>query len=145
MTLGGRDGTPSSYGHSVVAATMALCSWTLGSIAYGRRVEPLRPSRLPADVRRNSARLHGTVQRWTTDMLLRDRPVQDAVEALRQITTDPIALGVALGRARAFVELDGHAAYRRAVVILRAAGADEDTARRMLAWLKIRRQSEYER
>jgi hypothetical protein len=104
-------------------------------------VEPLRPSRVPTDVRRDAARLQGTVQRWTSSEELRDRPVEEAAEALRQITTDPIALGVALGRARAFVELDGHDTYRRAVAMLRTAGADEDTGARMLTWLRTKRQS----
>jgi hypothetical protein len=104
-------------------------------------VEPLRPSRVPTDVRMDAARLQGTVQRWTSTEELRDRPIEEAVEALRQITTDPIALGVALGRARAFVELDGHDAYRRAVAMLRMAGADEGTGARMLAWLRTKRQS----
>ena len=101
----------------------------------------MRPSRLPTDIRRDAARLQGMVQRWTSTEELRDRPIEDAAEALRQITTDPIALGVALGRARAFVELDGHDAYRRAVAMLRTAGADEDTGGRMLAWLRTKRQS----
>ena len=92
-----------------------------------------------------AARLQDTVRRWTTDLLLRDRPLEEAVEAVRQTTTDPIALGIALGRARAFLELDGHAAYSRAVAMLRAAGADEDTGGRMLAWLKNKRQGRYER
>ena len=108
--------------------------------AYGGLVEPLRPSRVPTDVRGDAATLQGTVQRWTSTEELRDRPIEEAVEALRQITTDPIALGVALGRARAFVELDGHDAYRRAVAMLRAAGADEGTGARMLAWLRTKRQ-----
>ena len=109
--------------------------------AYGDLVEPLRPLRVPTDIRRDAARLQGTVQRWTSTEELRDRPIEEAVEALRQITTDPIALGVALGRARAFAELDGHDAYRRAVAMLRAAGADEGTGARMLAWLRTKRQS----
>ena len=103
-------------------------------------MEPLRPSRLPTDVRMDAAKLQGTVQRWTTTEELRDRPIEEAAEALRQITTDPIALGVALGRARAFAELDGHDTYRRAVAMLRTAGADEDTGARMLAWMKTKRQ-----
>jgi hypothetical protein len=40
----------------------------------------------------DAAKLQGTVQRWTTTEELRDRPIQEAAEALRQITTDPIAL-----------------------------------------------------
>jgi hypothetical protein len=112
-----------------------------GPTAYGGLVEPLRPSRVPTDVRRDAAKLQGTVQRWTSTEELRDRPIEEAAEALRQITTDPIALGVALGRARAFAELDGHETYRRAVAMLRTAGADEDTGARMLAWLKTKRQS----
>src|SRR5215213_572176 len=112
-----------------------------GPTAYGGLVEPLRPSRLPTDVRRDAAELQSTVQRWTSTEELRDRPIEEAAEALRQITTDPIALGVALGRARAFVELDGHDTYRRAVAMLRTAGADEDTGARMLAWLRKKRQN----
>ena len=87
----------------------------------------------------DAAKLQGRVQRWTSTEQLRDRPIEEAAEALRQITADPIALGVALGRARAFVELDGHDGYRRAVAILRTAGADEDTGGRMLAWLRTKR------
>jgi hypothetical protein len=100
--------------------------------ASGR--ERLQISTLSGEVRMATARLKGEMDRWTLGEY-RDRPLDEAVAAPRDISRDPVALGVTLGVALHHAEADGHAEYQRAVQMCRMAGAGEDIAARMLDWL----------
>lgn len=100
-------------------------------------MQPVDPAQLSSERRMQLATLSGTAQRWGIGAL-RDRPLDEAVAALHEITRDPLVLGVALGNAMAGVELDGYASYARLVEMFRAAGADEDVAAAHLQWLRGR-------
>jgi hypothetical protein len=63
-------------------------------------------------------------------------PRIEAVAALHEISTDPAALGVALGRAPATIDIGRHASYQPLAELYRAAGADEQVAAAGLAWQK---------
>ena len=59
---------------------------------------------------------------------------EDAVAALRQVTSDGVVLGVALGTALAAAESDGWRSYHELAEMYRSAGADEQVAAAELAW-----------
>ncbi|WP_157408556.1 hypothetical protein [Actinoplanes sp. N902-109] len=88
---------------------------------------------LPTDHDRlAAARLTGTVER----LIGRDRDVAptEAIEELREATTDPVVLGHVLGSYLVTVAPDLEPMRARAVALLRAAGADEATAATMAEW-----------
>lgn len=91
---------------------------------------------LTARQRMQVAELAGTAGRYALGGD-RDRPRDEAVAALHEITADPVVLGHVLGGFLYRVETEsaGHAA---AVELLRAAGADEATAAAHLAALRER-------
>ena len=96
-------------------------------------MEPMKPSQLPGETRMAVAKFHGTAHRWGVGPH-KDKPLTEAVAALHEVSTDPVALGVVFASELAAVELDGYAWQQRTVDMLRQAGADEDTAERVLAW-----------
>ena len=63
--------------------------------------------------------------------------VDDAVAELRAISSDPVALGYALGVFLHLVDTES-TSDQPAVALLRAAGADEDIAAAKLAWMRWR-------
>jgi hypothetical protein len=68
----------------------------------------------------------------------RDTPLEEAVAQLHAITRDPAVLGQVLGPY--LVHAERSAVYAPAVQMLRAAGADEDAAAAVAAWLRERQQ-----
>ena len=84
-----------------------------------------------------AAKVAGAAARMVTVEVSRD----DAVGELRAITTDPVALGYALGVFLHRVETES-TSNQLVVDALRAAGADEDTATAKLAWMRWRAEKE---
>jgi hypothetical protein len=76
--------------------------------------------RMPSDQRMALSRATGAAELWAIGRY-RDRPRDEAVAALHEITRDPFVLGVGMGLALA----DDHPAV---VELYRAAGADEAAA-----------------
>ncbi len=92
-----------------------------------------RSSRLRSEQRLQLASVSGAGERWAVGPL-KDRPIEEAVDAVLAESRDPIVLGAALGAALATIELDGYASYERLAEVYRRAGADEATAVAALDW-----------
>jgi hypothetical protein len=111
---------------------------------YSRAVPAPSEADLTSEQRSALAQLAVAAQEWVFGHR-RSRSRTDAVAALREISTDPVVLGIALGRALANVELDGMRAYQRLAELYRTAGADEQVAaadlqrQRTLYWASTRR------
>lgn len=97
------------------------------------------PELSSAAQRMQAAQLTGAVRRLSYGRG-RDVPLEQALAELAGITTDPIVLGDVLGVCLVYAESDGADAadYGRAVRMLRAAGADEQTATAKAVWLRWR-------
>lgn len=100
----------------------------------------VRPPDLPSSGDRlAAARVTGSVERLGIG---KDKDVAEdqAVAELRAITTDPHVLGHVLGGYVVRQERSESGAWARAVRLLRAAGADEDTAATVAVWQRERRE-----
>lgn len=93
----------------------------------------MQEPRLSGAQRMAAARLIGAVPRLAAAGV----GIADAVAELHAITSDPVALGYALGVFLHRVENEP-TSNRPAVDLLRAAGADEDIALMKLAWVRWR-------
>lgn len=95
---------------------------------------------LPARQRIPAAKLSGEVLRLTRgDDESRRLSRDEKVARLRAITDDPQVLGHVMGGLLAPEHPEYAAEDAEAVELLRMAGADEDVAERVAAWLRERR------
>jgi hypothetical protein len=91
---------------------------------------------LTSKQRMASAQISGLADRLTVGVD-RDTPRDEAVAEVHAISADPVVLGVVLGGFLHRVDTES-AEWQPAVELLRAAGADEDTAAAVRVWLSAR-------
>jgi len=94
---------------------------------------------VPRHLRLPTASLTGTVSRLTRGDL-RDLDRAAKLDIIRQVTTEPLALGTVLGELIAPEHPEYAAADAEGAGLLRELGPDEDQAERVAEWLRWSRE-----